>query len=112
VGAEEMLGLQAKRSCVTVSDSLHGYMVDLIRKTRQHDALEYGASPRATLDLQRYAQAIAFVAERDFVLPDDIKEAARSVLPHRLISRRGVKSTTVTSTAIIDQILTTVPVPH
>ena len=96
---------------VAIEQSLLGYLVDIVHATRAADSLEYGASPRGSLDVQRFSQALALLAGRDYVLPDDIKQAARLVLPHRLITRRGTRAVTVTARSVIDHIIESVPVP-
>jgi MoxR-like ATPase len=70
---------------VYVSPSVKEYAVGIVRATREHPDLRLGASPRATLQLVRAAKALALVAGRDFVLPDDIDELALPVLGHRLM---------------------------
>jgi MoxR-like ATPase len=96
---------------VNIEESLAGYLVDLVNATREADGLEYGASPRASLDLQRFSQATALLEDRDYVLPDDIKKAARLILPHRLIVRKGTRAVSLNTADVIDRILETVPVP-
>jgi MoxR-like ATPase len=96
---------------VAVEETLLGYLVDIVRATRQADSVEYGASPRGGLDLQRFSQAMALVNGRDYVLPDDIKQSARLVLPHRLINRKGGRAAAVNPVSIIEQIVEAVPVP-
>jgi MoxR-like ATPase len=75
------------RTCrrVFVSEAVEGYLVDLVRATREQAGVELGASPRATLALFRASQAHAAIDGRDHVLPDDVKALARPVLGHRLI---------------------------
>ncbi len=96
---------------VAIEQSLLGYLVDIVHATRTADSMEYGASPRGSLDVQRFSQALALMAGRGYVLPDDIKQAARLVLPHRLIARRGTRAVTVTARGVIDHIIESVPVP-
>ncbi len=108
---EDLHELQKAVREVSVETTLLGYLVDIVQATRKLDVIEYGASPRASLDLQSYSQATALLQGRDFVLPDDIKQSARLVLPHRLINRKGTRSVTVNSRAIVDQVLEMVPVP-
>lgn len=96
---------------VAIEESLCGYLVDIIRATRAAESLEYGASPRGSLDMQRFGQAVALLAGRDYVLPDDIKEAARAVLPHRLITKKGTRSVSVSAHSVIDHIVDSVDVP-
>jgi len=84
----EATALPAMRDAVravTVSDEVETYLVRLVRATRDHPDLQLGASPRASVALYRAAQAAAFLAGRDFVLPDDVADLAAAVLTHRLI---------------------------
>jgi MoxR-like ATPase len=96
---------------INVEDSLAGYLIDIVHATREAEGLEHGASPRGSLDLQRFAQANALLDGRDFILPDDIKKAARLILPHRLITRKGTRSVSVNAADVIDRILDDLPVP-
>jgi MoxR-like ATPase len=96
---------------VKTDESLAAYLVDIINATRKDASLEHGASPRGSLDIQAYSQATALLAGRNYVLPDDIKQAARLVLPHRLITRKGTRSVPVSAKAVIDHIVDSVPVP-
>jgi MoxR-like ATPase len=106
-----LTAIQRRVRAVRIEESLVGYIVDIIQTTRRSEAIEYGSSPRGSLDLQAYAQALALAAGREFVLPDDIKLAARYILPHRLIVRRGAHNAAPESEAIIEQLLGTVAVP-
>lgn len=103
--------IQAAVREVRVEESLAGYIVDIVNATRQHEALEHGASPRGSLDMQAYSQALALLAGRNYVLPDDVKEAARVVLPHRLIVRKGTRAVPLGAPAVVERILEAVPVP-
>ena len=70
---------------VTVSEEVEGYLVRIVRATREHADLQLGASPRASVALYRAAQALALIDGRDFVLPDDVSALAGPVLTHRLL---------------------------
>ncbi|MFH1086930.1 MAG: MoxR family ATPase [Chloroflexota bacterium] len=70
---------------VTVDDTVRGYIVRLVQATRSHYDLSLGASPRGSLGLYRAAQTLAAVRGRDYILPDDVKYLAPTVLGHRLI---------------------------
>lgn len=111
MGCEAVLHLQETVANVRVDASLAGYVVDIIHATRGDTAFEYGASPRGGLDTQRFSQALALLHDRDYVLPDDIKQAARLVLPHRLITRKGTRAVSANARTVIDHILDAVPVP-
>ncbi|MEW6160962.1 MAG: MoxR family ATPase [Verrucomicrobiota bacterium] len=108
---QTLVRIQTAVRCVSIEDSLLGYLVDIVQATRSMDSLEYGASPRGSLDLQRYCQALALLDGRAYVLPDDIKKAARAVLPHRFICRKGTRAVSVNAGNIVDRILESVPVP-
>jgi MoxR-like ATPase len=103
--------IQAGVRCVSIEDSLLKYVVDIVRATRADESLEYGASPRGSLDLQTFSQAMALLNGRNYVLPDDIKESARLVLPHRLIVKKGTRSVAMNARSVIDHIVESVPVP-
>jgi MoxR-like ATPase len=72
--------------------------------------IQYGVSPRASINLNRAAKAIAFFEERDFVLPEDIKEVVFDVLNHRIILNYEAEAEGITSREIIDTILKKVPI--
>lgn len=72
---------------VHVDPSLETYILEIVRATREHPDLSAGASPRGSLALYRASQALAAVHGRDFIIPDDVKELAPLILPHRVIVR-------------------------
>jgi MoxR-like ATPase len=80
-----LIDVQDQVSRVPVADSLHEYLVDLGRATREHRAVHLGLSPRGLLTWQRVAQARAFLQGREFVNPDDIQDVALPVLSVRLV---------------------------
>jgi MoxR-like ATPase len=108
---DTLVQLQQAVREVTLTDPLLEYLVRIIEASRTAESLEYGASPRGSLDLQAFSQGVALLDGRDYVLPDDIKQAARLVLPHRLIMRRGNRSVTLNARTLIDHIIDSVPVP-
>jgi MoxR-like ATPase len=82
---QEMVGLITAVRTVHVSEVVEDYLLRIIRATREHDALDVGASPRAALALARASQAYAAVHGRDFVKPDDVRLMTEPVLAHRVI---------------------------
>lgn len=108
---ESLRQIQLAVRNVAIEESLAAYLVDIVRATRNTDNIEYGASPRGCLDLQRFGQAMALINGRDYVLPDDIKDAARLILPHRLIAKKGSRSVSVNANTVIDHIVESIPVP-
>lgn len=108
---EEVLQAQRAVRKVHVSPAVEGYVVSLIRATREHEAIELGASPRATLALYRTAQASAAAAGRAFVLPDDVKRMAGPVLAHRIILSTRTRLRGRGNAAILQEVIDSVPVP-
>ena len=108
---DTLVELQRAVRAVTITDALLDYLVRIVEATRCAESLEYGASPRGSLDLQSFSQGVALLDGRDYVLPDDVKRAARLVLPHRLIVRRGNRSVSVNARNVIDHIVDSVAVP-
>jgi MoxR-like ATPase len=107
----QLLELQRARRRIAVSPAVRQYMVDLVRATRSHGALRYGASPRAGLALMRASQALAALRGREFVLPDDVKQLIRPVLSHRLViaDQERLRGTLVEHVA--DEVVASTPVP-
>jgi MoxR-like ATPase len=96
---------------IRLEPELRSYIVALVQATRNLPEVHLGASPRASLALQAVAQALAGLAGRDFVLPDDIKRAAPSVLEHRLIVRSEARLKGVTTASLVRGVLSSLPVP-
>ena len=80
-----VLALRVAATSITVSEDVARYLIALVRGTRSHRDVRLGASPRASVALYRATQAHALLEGRAFALPDDVKEVAPAVLPHRLI---------------------------
>lgn len=85
--AEDILELQEQVKHVHVDQSVSLYMMSIIEKTRVHEQVELGISPRGTQSLFVSAQAWALIQGRDFVTPQDVREIAEPVLAHRIIPR-------------------------
>ncbi|CAN5260305.1 MoxR family ATPase [soil metagenome] len=88
------------------------YVVEIVRKTRSHPTILYGASPRASVALLLCSKALAAIRGRDFPTPDDIRDLARPVLRHRLALRAEAELDGATADAVISDILKTVEVPR
>ncbi|MBI1320165.1 MAG: AAA domain-containing protein [Candidatus Hydrogenedens sp.] len=108
---EDLLALQQAVRQVQVERSVGAYLVELVRRTREDARLKLGVSPRGALMLFRAAQAEAFLAGRDYVMPDDIGAAARYVLPHRLVLEAKARYDGHDAAEIIGGLLRTVAVP-
>ena len=88
------------------------YAVDLVRRTRTHPFVHYGASPRASVALLLCSKALAAIRGRDFVTPDDVRDVSLPVLRHRLTLRAEAELDGVTPDAVITDILGSAEVPR
>lgn len=88
------------------------YAVDLVRRTRAHPFIHYGASPRASVALLLCSKALAAIRGRDFVTPDDVRDVALPVLRHRLTLRAEAELDGVTPDSVITDILKSAEVPR
>jgi MoxR-like ATPase len=96
---------------VFVHEKVRRYLIELVTATRNNIHLAIGGSPRASLSLFRTSQALAVLNGRTFVIPDDIKALAHSVLDHRVILKPESKLRRMTARTVIDDVLKEVKVP-
>lgn len=108
---EQLIAMQQAVRRIHVSAAIEGYILQLVRATREHPALELGASPRASLALFRTGQARAAIQGRSYVLPDDIKTLAPAVLVHRIIRSGRSRLRGRDNAAIIAELLESIPAP-
>ena len=111
VSADDIVRMIDIARRIHVSDPIKEYLVDTVEATRDDPDLLLGASPRATLFLQRAARSRAAVAGRHFVTPDDVKAMLKPVLTHRLILRPEAQMRGTVVEEIVDGIAQGVPVP-
>jgi MoxR-like ATPase len=111
LASEALLDLQQQVCVVKVEQSVRQYLVRVARTTREHPAVDLGVSPRGTLALYKTAQALAALRGRDYVIPDDVKHLAPSVLTHRIIIRPQTRLRGRTPEQVISEIVDSVPVP-
>jgi MoxR-like ATPase len=108
----DLAAARAAVRSVQVAPEVTGYIVDLCRATRQSPSLRLGASPRGATALQATARAWAWLAGRDFVIPDDVKALARPTLRHRVQLRPEAELEGATADGVVDAVLGSVPVPR
>jgi MoxR-like ATPase len=111
-GAADLAVARKAVAQVRVEPELTGYIVDLCRATRQSPSLRLGASPRGATALQATSRVWAWLAGRDFVIPDDVKALARPTLRHRIQLRPEAELEGVTPEGVLDGILASVQVPR
>jgi MoxR-like ATPase len=109
---EDLAALRDSLALVVIRDELAGYLVDIVRATREHESVLVGAGPRATQSLIMASRANAAISGRDFVTPDDVKSMALPVLEHRLILRPEFEIEGLTVAEVIEQVLQNVAVPR
>ncbi len=116
---EDIFKIREEINAVKISESLEKYIIELVfasrnpqeyKMTEEAGYIMYGASPRASINLNLAAKAIAFFDEREYVLPEDIKEIAQDVMNHRIILNYEAEADGVKSQDIIDAILHKVPI--
>jgi MoxR-like ATPase len=110
--AADLAAARAAVDGVQVAPEVTGYIVDLCRATRQSPSLRLGVSPRGATALQATARAWAWLAGRDFVIPDDVKALARPALRHRIQLRPEAELEGATADGVLDAVLGSVPVPQ
>lgn len=108
---EDILAMRHAVEAIKVNDAVLGYIEDLIDLTRKEARFVLGASPRAMLSLLRAAQARAYMQERDFVKPDDVKQIAEAVLLHRLVLTSDARIRKEDPAAILKSLVVKAKIP-
>ncbi|MGE0589554.1 MAG: AAA family ATPase [Cyclobacteriaceae bacterium] len=116
---EDIFTIREEVNKVKISESLERYIIELVNATRNprdykldHEAqyIQFGASPRASINLNLASRAMAYLEGRDYVLPEDIKEVALDVMNHRIILNYEAEADNVKTADIIKVLLTKVPI--
>ncbi len=103
---------RAEVRAMKTESGVQKYIVELVSKTRNHNSILYGASPRASVALLVCSKALAAIRGRDFPTPDDVRDVALPVLRHRLALRAEAELDGATTDAVISEIIKTVEVPR
>ncbi|WP_340154028.1 MoxR family ATPase [uncultured Marivirga sp.] len=116
---EEIFSIRDQVNQVEISESLERYIIELVYATRspldyglkqEAEYIQYGVSPRASINLNLSAKAVAYMEGRDYVLPEDIKEVAYDVMNHRILLNYEAEADGVTTKDIIEKILRQIPI--
>ncbi|PVY44023.1 AAA family ATPase [Pontibacter virosus] len=116
---EDIFAIRSEINQVQISETLEKYIIELVFATRRPaeydlnefaDYIQFGVSPRASIALNRAAKAIAFFDDRDYVLPEDIKEVAHDVMNHRIILNYEAEADGIRTKDFIEAILRKVPI--
>ncbi|MCR4887995.1 MAG: MoxR family ATPase [Ruminococcus sp.] len=111
MNVDDIINMQGEVRNVRVSDDIKKYVVEIVTATRNDRNASLGISPRGSIALYKAAKAFAYIYERNYVTPDDVKNAAVSVLAHRIILSPQGKSQFGTSEEYIRNIIASSPVP-
>jgi MoxR-like ATPase len=108
---DQISAIQQEIKEVFIGDPVMDYLLDVVRKTRSHPSVLLGASPRAAISFMMAVKAFAFLQERDYVLPDDVKTMAPYVISHRIVLRPESRLDSMSSEAVLNSVLQQVRVP-
>lgn len=109
---ETFLSIRKEIQEVTLSESILDYMMQIVRKTRESDSIRFGASTRAGISIGRAAQAWAYLSNRNYVTPDDIKMVTKPALRHRIQLSPHMELEGATVEQIIEELVGSIPVPR
>lgn len=116
---DDIFSIRDQVNKVKITESLERYIIELVYATRkpldykldeQAQYIQFGASPRASINLNLASKAFAYMEGRDYVLPEDIKEVALDVMNHRIILNYEAEADNVKTADIIKAILNKVPI--
>lgn len=108
---EQVAKLMEDVKRVHVDEAVGDYLIRVVRATRDHNGVQLGASPRAAISLLAAARAKAYLQERDYLIPDDIKALAASVLAHRILLHTESRMNGLTAEDVIHAVLHSTNVP-
>lgn len=106
----DILEMRRETACISIHENLRSYAVNIVDETRKKAEITCGASPRALLAMLRSSQAIAFMQDRSYCIPEDVAEAAILTVPHRLVLSSGAKLSRMTKEELVRKILSLVKV--
>ena len=120
ISAAELQAIQEVVRQINIDPKIRDYILRLVRASRIADGeeegdisrwIEYGASPRASICFVEGTQALALLNSREYVLPEDVKQIAKTILRHRLVLTYQAEAEGITTDDVIDQLLENVPIP-
>ncbi|MCH5148346.1 MAG: MoxR family ATPase [Clostridiales bacterium] len=111
IDRDSLVEIQNYIGQINISNDILNYMVTLCENTRNHPLIELGVSPRGLLALSRMVRACAVINERDYVVPQDVREVFCDVCAHRIILRPRAKLEGMTSRSILEGVLENTKAP-
>lgn len=108
---EEIASIQQEIRSVYMEEAVTDYLLGIVRSTREHPAALLGASPRAAISFMNAVKSYAFLHERDYVIPDDVKVLAPYVISHRIVLKPEARLDNVSQETVLAQVLRNEKVP-
>ena len=108
---ENILEMQEEVESIYVDESIENYIIDITTKTREDENIALGVSPRGSISLYKAAKGLAYINNRKYVIPDDVKEMTVPVLSHRIIMKAESKIKALDEVKVLTNILARAPVP-
>lgn len=107
----ELEQMQQEVDGIYIHESIYDYMVNLVLQTRKNQFIELGVSPRGTIALMNMAKATAFINNRDYMIPDDVRNNFKHVVSHRILLKPKAKMSDMSIDDVLDRIIRQVPTP-
>lgn len=111
VRKSEILEMQQQVEQVYIHESIYEYIVKLVMQTRENQYIELGVSPRGTIALMNMAKATAFINNRDYMVPEDVRNNFKYVVSHRILLKPRARMSDISVNNVLDWILGQVPMP-
>ncbi len=111
VHKDELEQMQQEVDNIYIHESIYDYMVNLVLQTRKNQFIELGVSPRGTIALMNMAKATAFINNRDYMIPDDVRNNFQFVVSHRIVLKPKAKMSDMSTNDVLDRIIRQVPTP-
>lgn len=111
VNVEQLLKMQQEVTKIYISNKIYEYVTRLVEATRNNEMIELGISPRGALAVCRFVKAMAFIQNRNYVIPEDIKNIFSDVSAHRLVMNRKARMSGYSAVSVIEEILKTIDMP-
>ncbi len=111
ISRDDLMSIRNFLGNVTIADTVLDYIVRLCEATRESDLVELGVSPRGALALSRMASACALIRERNYVVPEDVREVFICTCAHRMVLRPQARIENVTTADVLAQVMAEVPAP-
>lgn len=109
---ESFKAIQEEVEAVTVNEDVLAYIMQMVRRTRETESIRFGASTRAAISIAKAAKAWAYLSDRDYVTPDDVKIVAKPALRHRIQISPQMELEGVSLDQIIEELVGAIPVPR